>query len=174
MDACLTCPRVVLPTIPRGLPCFVAMVLTMTCHVFAAMADELRQLISGPQSVPRYVRVTPTVRIVCGAVSSGCRCDAQPPVWSRLPASRTAQESAMTKVWERPSEPRILEVHAMQRFVGAGSLRLSGRLCLAGSPQTHMAVDLKAETNDSGIWDYPMSICYLWSWMPWSTWKVGR
>lgn len=24
----------------------------------------------------------------------------------------------MTKVWERPSEPRILEVHAMQGIVG--------------------------------------------------------
>lgn len=30
----------------------------------------------------------------------------------------------------------------------SGSSRLLGRLCLAGSPQTHMAVDLKDETND--------------------------
>ena len=64
-----------------------------------------------------------------------------------------------------------------QRFVGvwvAEALEAGcEQLCLAGSPQTHMDVDLKDGTNASGIWDCPMSIrCYLWSCVPWSTWKA--
>lgn len=130
--------------IPR-LAVFCGDVLTMTCHVFAAMADELRQLISGPQSVYELLP-----REESHAVPSAVFVvvDAQPPVWSRLPASRTAQESAMTKVWERPSEPRILEVHAMQGIVGVWVVEALGAAVPGGLAADAHGCRSEDETND--------------------------
>jgi hypothetical protein len=99
----------------------------------------------------------------------GCRCSA----------------SGLVPAADVPNDPRVSQVQTLgaavktrggspcrsDSIVGVWvveALEAGCELCLAGSPQPHVDVDLKDGTTGSGIWDYPMSTCYLWSCMPYA------